>query len=127
MQKEREESLVRGLLLGASPADSTPVEAPTGRSSRSDQRSEREDQDNAGRGWRLAQCRQMDDRERDELVHDLVDALRRLATVDGARLADLMRAEQGLQEALRVVRREIAFIVDSARSASADEVPPRAD
>lgn len=55
---------------------------------------------------------------RPDEIHDLVDALlgalERRGHVDGGRLLDLMRTERYLQESLRVIRREIAAIIEHA-------------
>jgi hypothetical protein len=52
--------------------------------------------------------------ETDDLVQALLKALEKRGHVDGSRLLDLMRTERYLTESLRVVRREIAAVVDRA-------------
>ncbi|MFL5954807.1 MAG: hypothetical protein ACJ76I_11945 [Gaiellaceae bacterium] len=58
----------------------------------------------------------MDERERKELIEDLVGALEQRHSVDGGRLLELMRAEQNLLDTLAVVRREIDLIVRGAQA-----------
>lgn len=50
--------------------------------------------------------------ETNQLVAALMQALERKGHIDGSRLLDLMRMERHLQESLRIVRREIAAIVE---------------
>lgn len=66
----------------------------------------------------------MEERERQELVDDLVEALARRGAPEGTRLLDLMRAEQGLVDALTVVRRQIAAIVRASTRASSAAPDP---
>lgn len=54
----------------------------------------------------------MDSRERQELVDEIVQRLDRRRVGAGVELLDLMRTEQGLMDALKVVRRQINAIVN---------------
>lgn len=57
----------------------------------------------------------MDAAERHELVAAVIEGLEKRGAADGARLADLMRVEHELQDALAVVRRQIDVIVEATR------------
>lgn len=57
----------------------------------------------------------MDERDRKELIDDLIVALEQRHPVEGGRLLELMRAEQNLLDVLAVVRREIDLIVRGAQ------------
>lgn len=62
----------------------------------------------------------LDERERRELVEDLLEALTRRGAGEGTRLLDLMRVEQNLVDALETIRRQIDDIVRSARAGEPD-------
>lgn len=63
-----------------------------------------------GRGSGVA----LDERERHELVADLLAALESRGAPEATNLLDLMRCERNLLDALATVRRQIAIIVQSS-------------
>lgn len=58
--------------------------------------------------------------ERNELASAVADELERRGVAEAVRLADLMRAEQNLVDALRVVRNQTAALVRASQSARAE-------
>jgi hypothetical protein len=62
----------------------------------------------------------MEERERDELIRDLMDALERRSVPDATWLLDLLRVERTLMDSLAIVRREIDAIIRSAKVPTED-------
>jgi mevalonate kinase len=58
----------------------------------------------------------VNEKERDELVDELMARLEARGAPAGGTLLDLMRAEQNLVDALGVIRRQIAAIVRATAS-----------
>lgn len=68
----------------------------------------------------------MEESERDDLVEALVEGLATRGAPEAMHLADLMRVERELADALAVIRREIDLIVRSLPPLEPDDAgPPR--